>query len=59
MMNLTQIETNLKQLVNSFDKETFIYDLLAAYYMPKATISRFPLYPSNAKKSSPNAPSEF
>jgi hypothetical protein len=59
MMNLTQIETNLKQLVNSFDKETFIYDLLAAYYMPKATISRLQLNPSNAKKSSPNAPSEF
>jgi hypothetical protein len=39
-MNLTQIESNLKQLVNSFDKETFVYDLLAAYYMPKATISR-------------------
>jgi hypothetical protein len=39
-MNLTQIESNLKQLVNTLNKETFIYDLLAAYYLPKATISR-------------------
>ncbi len=59
MMNLTQIESNLKQLVNSFDKETFIYDLLAAYYLPKATISRLQLNPSNAKKNLPNVASEF
>ncbi len=39
-MNLTQIESNLKQLVTSFNKDNFIYDLLAAYYLPKATISR-------------------
>jgi hypothetical protein len=39
-MNITQIESNLKQLVESINKETFIYDLLLAYYLPKASISR-------------------
>jgi hypothetical protein len=39
-MNITQIESNLKQLVESINRETFIYDLLLAYYLPKASISR-------------------
>ena len=39
-MNITQIESNLKLLVESINKETFIYDLLLAYYLPKASISR-------------------
>jgi hypothetical protein len=39
-MNLTQIESNLKILVQSFDKETFIYRLLESYFLPKASISR-------------------
>ncbi len=39
-MNLTQIENNLKILVQSFDKETFIYRLLESYFLPKASISR-------------------
>lgn len=39
-MNISQIENNLKQLLNSFNRETFIYDLLAAYYLPKASITR-------------------
>ena len=39
-MNLTQIENNLKILVQSFDKETFIYGLLESYFLPKASISR-------------------
>lgn len=39
-MNITQIETNLQKLMNRFNKETFIYDLLLAYGLPKASITR-------------------
>ena len=39
-MNIAQIENNLQQLVKSFNKETFIYDLLLAYGQPKASIKR-------------------
>lgn len=39
-MNIAQIENNLQQLVKSFKKETFIYDLLLAYGQPKASITR-------------------
>lgn len=39
-MNIAQIENNLNKLMKSFDKETFIYNLLTAYYLPKASITR-------------------
>lgn len=39
-MNIAQIENNLKLLVYTLDKETFIYNLLESYYLPKASISR-------------------
>ncbi len=39
-MNIAQIENNLQQLIKSFKKETFIYDLLLAYDTPKSTITR-------------------
>ncbi|WP_339757532.1 class I SAM-dependent DNA methyltransferase [Algoriphagus aquimarinus] len=39
-MNITQIETNLQNLIKSFSKETFIYELLLAYGLPKASITR-------------------
>ncbi len=39
-MNLTQIEANLQQLISTFNKDTFIYDLLLAYGQPKASITR-------------------
>jgi type II restriction/modification system DNA methylase subunit YeeA len=39
-MNITQIEQNLKDLIDSFDKDEFIYDLLLAYGRPKASITR-------------------
>jgi len=39
-MNIAQIENNLQQLIKSFKKETFIYDLLMAYDTPKSTITR-------------------
>jgi hypothetical protein len=39
-MNIAQIENNLQQIIKSFKKESFIYDLLLAYDTPKSTISR-------------------
>jgi len=39
-MNITQIEQNLKDLIDSFDKDEFIYDLLLAYGRPKSTIAK-------------------
>jgi len=39
-MNIAQIENNLHQLIKSFNKETFIYDLLLAYDTPKSTLTR-------------------
>jgi hypothetical protein len=39
-MNITQIENKLKLLVSNIDRETFIYNLLESYYLPKASISR-------------------
>lgn len=39
-MNIAQIEENVQGLVKSLDKETFIFDLLLAYGLPKASISR-------------------
>lgn len=39
-MNIAQIEKNLQKLMKSFDKTTFIYDLLLAYGLPKASVTR-------------------
>ena len=39
-MNVPQIENNLKLLVYTLDKETFIYNLLESYNIPKNTIAR-------------------
>ena len=39
-MNITQIEANIKKLMKSISKETFIYDLLLAYGLPKSSITR-------------------
>ena len=39
-MNIAQITDNLEKLVESFNKDTFIFNLLLAYGTPKATISR-------------------
>jgi hypothetical protein len=39
-MNIAQIENNLQQLVRSFNKDSFIYELLLAYGQPKASIKR-------------------
>ncbi len=39
-MNIAQIETNLQHLIDDFNKESFIFDLLLAYGTPKSTIAR-------------------
>ncbi len=39
-MNIAQIESNLQKLTKSFNKDSFIYDLLLAYGQPKASIKR-------------------
>lgn len=49
-MNSTQIENNLTKLIKNFDKKTFIYQLLLAYNLPKATITRLQKGTSNLSK---------
>jgi len=39
-MNIAQIEINLQKLIAVFNKESFIYDLLLAYGLPKASVTR-------------------
>ena len=39
-MKIIQIEQNLKDLIDSFDKGEFVYDLLLAYGRPQASIIR-------------------
>jgi hypothetical protein len=39
-MNIAQIEENLQKIVKSFQKESFIYDLLSAYGKTNVTIKR-------------------
>jgi len=39
-MNVTEIEINLKKMLEAFNKESFIFDLLLAYGLPKASIKR-------------------
>lgn len=39
-MNINEIEENLKSLIEEYDKKEFIYELLLAYGLPKASITR-------------------
>jgi hypothetical protein len=39
-MNIAQIEINLQKLIATFNKGNFIYELLLAYGLPKASITR-------------------
>jgi hypothetical protein len=39
-MNIAQVEQNLQNLIVNFNKDTFIFDLLLAYGLPKASITR-------------------
>ena len=49
-MNITQIEKNLQKLIKNFNQETFIYDLLLAYNLPKATVSKLKIGNLNLSK---------
>ncbi|MGY8923960.1 MAG: hypothetical protein ACKVJR_09535, partial [Flavobacteriales bacterium] len=49
-MNLNHIEKNVAKLIKNFDEETFIYDLLLAYNLPKATITRLQKGTANLSK---------
>nr|WP_314896938.1 DNA methyltransferase [uncultured Flavobacterium sp.] len=39
-MNIAQIEVNLQNLITNFTNDTFIYELLLAYGLPRASITR-------------------
>ena len=39
-MNLEKLESNLQALITNIDEESFIYDLLLAYGLPKASVTR-------------------
>jgi len=39
-MNIAQIEINLQKLIATFNEHSFIYELLLAYGLPKASITR-------------------
>jgi len=49
-MNTTQIEKNLKEIIGSFNKESFVYDLLMAYGISKTSITRLRKGDSNMSK---------
>lgn len=49
-MNITQIEQNIKAIITNFNPESFIYDLLLAYGLPKTTIARLKKGSSNLSK---------
>lgn len=49
-INITQIEKNLSKLTKNLNEETFIYDLLLAYNLPKATITRLQKGTANLSK---------
>ena len=46
MINLVTLQENLENLSQNFSKETFIFDLLSAYGLPKSTISLLSKNPS-------------
>ena len=39
-MNIAQIENNIQEIIKSFNKDTFIYDLLLSYGFAKASMIR-------------------
>lgn len=49
-MNSAEIEKKLQELIENFNKETFIYDLLLVYNLPKATITRLKKGTANLSK---------
>ena len=53
-LNIRQIEDNVKAAVAKCDEESFIYDLLLAYGLPKATIKRQQLHQGQSSLFFPN-----
>lgn len=51
-MNITQIEQNIKNLLDNYTQESFIYELLLAYGLPKASITRLQKGSLNLSKDS-------
>ena len=49
-MNITQIEENLIKLIKNLNEEAFIYDLLLAYDIPKATVAKLKVGNLNLSK---------
>ena len=49
-MNSAEIEKKLQALIKNFNKDTFIYDLLLVYNLPKATITRLKKGTANLSK---------
>ncbi len=39
-MNLEKLESNLQALITNLNEDTFIYDLLLTYGLPKASVTR-------------------
>ena len=50
-MTITQVYNNILQLLDNFDKSTFLYDFVAAYGAPKATIARLKSGQMNLSKN--------
>lgn len=51
-ISITQIEQNIKNLLANYNQESFIYDLLLAYGLPKASITRLQKGSLNLSKDS-------
>jgi hypothetical protein len=49
-IDITQIEKNVSKLIKNFNKESFIYDLLLAYDIPKATVAKLKVGNLNLSK---------
>lgn len=49
-MNIAQIETNLQNLMQNFNQETFIYEFMLAFGFPKTTIARLQKGGTNMSK---------
>ena len=49
-MNTSEIQKNVERLIKNFKSESFIYDLLIAYDLPRATITRLQKGTANLSK---------
>ncbi len=39
-MNITQIEDNLQKIIQAFNPDSFIYEMILAYGQPKSSVTR-------------------